>query len=497
MGPGAGVDAVQDTIGGPIALGLCARVQVGNTPLAVTAPAVVQVVDAAQAIALPRRAGALCEALPTRWGVLPLVDLALWLPCGAACSEGTRALVLRDEAGRHVALRVAALGGVQRHAGLVRLHHDERPEELFQSTVSWHDGSAPTPWLEVPRLMALSQLWAAALPAPGLRAAGATPGGEAAGAAESGAGVPPRAVPHALLRTGGTFWALPAQHLVQVLRALPLEFALPPGPAVRGIVSWQGRKLPVLDLAAWGRAQGLDDRSPAATADAAVMAVVAQGDLALALRVDAVQQLLDLPASGTSTAREPLRRLLTPSVGEVQVVDVEILFSQLPEVDISRPRGAAAALPGGPVRATPTPHHGPAGGPAHLLFEADTRYAAHVRNLLQVLPLPAALSERLRTAGTVTLPWRGASIPVVALPAYSGQAAADPPRVALVLQLPNGQRAALAVQTLLGWVGGAALETGGMRMANTGQLSIVTVTLEGQRQSHVVVDLAEVAQALT
>ena len=461
-----------------------ARVVVGDLEIVVAAEAIVQALTVAETMPLPRRAGAVCEAVATRWGVLPLVDLALWLPLGPVRTEGRLALVLRDEAGRTVAVRVSALRGVRPVAGLTRLHQDERPEELFQSAACGPDGGAPAPWLEVPRLVALSQLWA---PPPQGGAVGASPALEQRPA--------PRAEPHAVLWAGGHCWALPADRLMQALPMPPLDYTLPGGPAVRGIVSWRGRKLPVLDLATWARLQG---RGPVGGRPAEVragepvpgsrpmLAVLAKGPLRLALRVDGVQQLLRLAVANGAAAPQ---RVSAPGLGEVEVIDVDALFAQVPEAEISR---AAEPPAEGPRSAVER-----GGLSAHLLFEADATYAAPVRDLVQVLPLPAALGEQLRAEAATTLPWQGAPIPLVPLPAFSGRQAAGPARVALVLRLPTGQHAALAVQRLLGWVGGSALEQRGLRSASTGQLPIVTVTRDGARQSHVVVDLAEVALALT
>lgn len=496
--------------------GHCARVQVGELEVAIPVAAIAQALDVMAPQRFPRRAGAVCEAVSTRWGVLPLVDLALWQPCGTARTEGARVLVLRDETGRALALRVSALRGVLPPASLTRLHQDERPEELFQSAVCWRAGEPLAALLEVPRLMALSALWAQALhvgEAPQAKAGAADPVDRAGRAGAAGGTSDARVlVPHAVLRAGGAHWAVPALRLVQALPAPPLEYTLPAGLAVRGITSLHGRKLPVVNLAAWGRHWGgalHSQTAPGPSAEAEVKAdaargthpllgVLAQGALRLGLQVDAVRQLVYLPVPAAGAAPpEALRRVFVPELGEVQVIDVDQLFAQLPEADISRPRGSVAAPdPGAATAALPQPRERPA-VPAHLLFESDATYAAHVRDLLHVLPLPAPLGAQLQTDAAATLVFRGEPIPVVALPAFCGGAAEGPPRVALVVRLPSGQNAALAVRRLLGWVGGAALQPGGMRTAASGQMPIVTVAREGRRSSHVVVDLAEVALALT
>jgi len=88
-------------------------------------------------------------------------------------------------------------------------------------------------------------------------------------------------------------------------------------------------------------------------------------------------------------------------------------------------------------------------------------------------------------------------VPLLPWPALSGHPPSTEPALALVLQLPGGRRAALAVRRLLGWVGGQGLQAGGVRSAASGRLPMVTVTLDGQRRSHIAVNLAELAQALT
>lgn len=470
----------------------CARLRVGNLELAVPASAIGRALAAVPGRTVPRRAGALCEVMPTAAGLVPVVDLARWLDCGTDRTAGRRVLLLREGSSR-VGIKVDDLRGVARTCAVTRLHQDEHPEELCQSAVQWADRSPCTPLLEVSRLMALTRLWAEQAD---LGDAGAA---HESGLAQTGTALAPAVPqPHALLLGGGQRWAVAARHLVQALPATPPEFPLPAGNLVRGIMTWQGRMLPVLDLAAWGFSRGFGgaasgSRPSEFTPAGDVIAVVAHGELRLALRVEGVERVAKLPVAAVSG--QPPQHLLMPGLGDVTVLDVEYLFRQLPEVEISRPRGGTQA-PVSRMDPVARKQSRPA-APLHLLFEADATYAAEVGDLLKVLPLPVPVQDRLETDDVAVLPYQGQTIPIVALPAISGNVPSSRPEFALVLQLPGGRRAAVAVQRLLGWLGGRSLEPSGMRSAANGTVPMVTLSREGRRRSHILINLSEVAQALT
>jgi len=474
--------------------GPCARVRVGKQEVALPAHTIVRALETDGSQPIPRRVGALCEPLRTPQGLVPLIDLALWAPCGVERTHGRRALVL-SEGDRTVAVRVDDLKGIAHPAAFSRLHHDDRPEELFQSVVQWRDDGGTAALLEVPRLMALSRLWSEQAHAQHCEG---TPKGEDIRHQAQGMGGGAQASVstrrYAVVSAGDQRWAIDAERLMQATAALPLEFSLRPGQPVRGITSWQGRKLPVVDLAAWGAVHGALPstvrRDPASAASGSMMVVLGRGDLRVAVLADTVQQLVSLP---TPSARgEPLRRAVAAGVGEVTVIDVDALFDQLPEADISRPREPAAQAS---ARTKARTEAADCSSSSYLLFEADATYAAEVTDLVQVVALPPLLQHQLLAHQQASMPFRQESIPVIPLPAYSG-GNGGAFGVALVVRLPNGGHAGVAVHRLLSWIGRHAAQPGGLRMASTGQLPIVTVALGGIRQSHIVVNLAEVAQAL-
>ncbi|WP_157271339.1 chemotaxis protein CheW [Azohydromonas aeria] len=443
------------------------RLRVGEHEVAVAAEAVLEAVHVAKSVRpLPRRGGVLVGACDSRCGVVPLLDLARWLDLGPAETPGQQALVLRS-GDRAVAVRVSAMHGVAEAASVARLHHDEDPAELFQSTVRWVDaGSAAL--LEVQRLMALTRVWCEDA---GLLWSGTDAAGHARAAL-------PRQT-HGLLGAGGSRWAIPSQHLVEVIPALPLEFALPPGSHARGICAWRGRKLAVLDLATLRN-------GPGRVTQGTLLAVVLSGDLGAAFPIDTVQQIaqLDIPP-------EPVlfQSLLAPDGAEVLRVDVAQLLGQLPEAEISR--GDPAGRPG--ARAAATSSTRAADAASYLLFEADTTYAAPVSGLVQVMPLDAAAAARLQRGEDTTVPFRGQLVPLLELPSYGGRSPAGRPRVALVVAMPDGCLAAVAVQRVTGWAYGETVHPGAMRAAAFGELQTITITQGAQRTTHMVVELSQVA----
>lgn len=446
--------------------GRYARLRIGDQELAVASDAVAQAVLVESPRPLPRRSGALASTCDTPWGVVPLLDLALWLDMGHAATPGHQALLLRN-AGKAVAVRVSSLHGVAAAASVSRLHHDDDPSELFQSCVRWV-GAGSAALLEVERLLKLTQVWCedSALSWGGLT----QPGGASSLQRQ----------PHAILSAGGVRWAIPAQHLLEVAPAKALEFALPPGSHARGICSWRARKMPVLDLAA------LRDEQERTT-DAELWAVVCSGELSAAILVNEARQLVQLEVPSHTDQFEPA---IAPDGSEVLWVDVERLLCALPEAGISR--GGRAADPG-TASAASCPHA--AGAASYLLFEADTTYAAPVGSVVQVVALdPATMAQLLR--GGARLSFQGQSLPLFPLPAYSGQEATNPPQVAFVVAMPDGALAAIAVHRVTAWAQGAAVQPGAMRAAAFGEFQTITVTRSAQRTTHMVIDLDQVAYML-
>lgn len=452
------------------AAGRYARLRVGAHEVAVAAEVVQEAIQAqASPRPLPRRSGALADACASRHGTVPLLDLAHWLDLGEACTPGQQALVLRSGR-RSVAVRISSMHGVGRAAAVSRLHHDEDPQELFQSTVRWEDGGSAA-LLEVERLMALTQVWCDDA---GLAWARPQPADKDS-----------RALPrqsHALLGAGGLRWAVPSRHLREVVPAIPLEFALPPGSHARGICTWRGRKLPVLDLAVL---QGGSGR----TTGGALVAIVTSGELGAAILVEEALQVAQLAVPEQPAQFQPV----TAADGaEALRVDIEQLLGGLAEAEISRGQAASA----GSARAGAAASRAAADKAIYLLFEADGTYAAPVSSLVHVVPLDASSAAQLQRGESGRLAFRGQFVPLLPLPAYSGKPPAGSPGVALVVAMHDGHMAAVAVHRVTGWARGDHVQPGAMRAAAFGEFKTVTVAQGGQRSTHMVVELDQVAYML-
>lgn len=460
------------------AAGRYARLRVGAHEVAVAAEVVQEAIQAqASPRPLPRRSGALADACASRHGTVPLLDLAHWLDLGEACTPGQQALVLRSGR-RSVAVRISSMHGVGRAAAVSRLHHDEDPQELFQCSVRWEDGHSAA-LLEVERLMDLARIWCDDAGLAWQPLDGADRHGGAAAA--------PRQ-PHALLGAGGLRWAMPSAQLREVVPALPLEFTLPPGAHARGICTWRGRKLPVLDLAAL---HGGADR----VTGGALMAIVLCGELGAAVLVDAALQVAPLAVPAQAAQFQPLA---APDGAEVLRVDMDALLRGLAEAEISRQPVAVAAsgTNGGDGLGAARQRQRQADATSYLLFEADTTYATPVHSLVHVLALDEAAAEPLQRGDSGRLAFRGQFMPLLALPAYGGKPRPAPPRVALVVAMHDGALAAVAAHRVAGWVRADAVQHGALRAAAFGELRTITVTQGDQRSTHMVVDLDQVAYML-
>lgn len=443
-----------------------ARVRIGTHDIAVPAGAVMAALppDAATS-ALPRRGSPVVGACETAWGMVPVVDLARWMDLGES-TNGERAgniLVLQEE-GRRLAVRADALHGVARALSQERLVHDEDPDELFHSAVRWEDGTRASAVLEVRRLAELALTWVAQPPTFSASGPEAALGGTAAGTTA-----------HAVVGAGGTWWALPAAQVTQVVPALPLEMTLSGVGATRGFCTWQGAKLPVLDLGL------MDGRPPAA---GTWMALVVDGERAAAVLVDAVRKVLPLVPAGNVQAVP----VLVPGLGEVIPIDVVSLLERLPESRMAGPLGHSAGT------AAPA-HREFAGAAAYVLFEHDATYATPADRVLQAIALDERQGQAVAAGTPVHLSWRGHLVPVHALPCYGGGAKPALPRVALVVDMPAGQGpVALAVTRLQSWE--AAGKVAPLRVPAMGTMAMLTIGEGGSSSSHLVIDLAEVAYAL-
>jgi chemotaxis signal transduction protein len=126
---------------------------------------------------------------------------------------------------------------------------------------------------------------------------------------------------HVRLRLGAEEYALPVEHVLEVVDLGELA-AVPGAPAtVLGIRNLRGQILPVYDLAALFRVEG----GPAP----ARVVVAEDGDRRVGLAVDGVTDVSDLPEPGEEAQSEFLRGATLVDEGLVGVVDVPRLLDAL------------------------------------------------------------------------------------------------------------------------------------------------------------------------
>ena len=363
-----------------------AAVTIGAAQVGVAADAVLQALPLAGALALlPRRRGALCGVVEHAGRLVPVVDLAHWVDVGAApdaaaagARDGARVLLLRAGA-RRIGLRVDAVHGLAEVAAsdLMRLHHDDDPDEVFHTVVKARQPEMVLSVLDVGRLAALAMAWHQD-----------DAGDAAATDAPAAPVVPARAaVLYGLLQAGGTRLAAPVTSLAEVL----------PVPAVQhagfGLAHclWRGRHVPVLpaDVLATGQA-----------AAPALLAILEHDGLALGLPVDAALGMQpfapdDAADGAAATDQDGLATVRYDTDGQpVLLLDPARLLARYPEAALSRQATRATAHATRPVNPT-----------AHIVFEADGLASTPIDAIEQVVPLAS-------TAPTGTMPWRGQAIRV-------------------------------------------------------------------------------------
>ncbi|UUX95954.1 chemotaxis protein CheW [Aquabacterium sp. J223] len=375
----------------------CARVRIGRHEVAVPAEHVVQAVSLTRPpTPLPRRGGAIAGACDTPWGPIAVIDLNRWLGMGDDAAAPAQLVLLLVAGQRRIGVLASSLQGVLPVARQVRVHRDDDAEELFQSAVQWVGNAGLAALLEVQRLFDLAAVW-----------------GE-------DAGPPPRTVPatapmqpHAIVRSGGRRWALPAACVSAVEPAVPLEFRLNDGSGVRGIGSWRGRKLPMVDLCALAGGPSGPEAAP-------LMAILTDGERQVAAGVDEVLQVarLPVPADGPDEPGAVFAPSLGPDGVELQRVAVDRLLRSLPEAEISRAPFVSVAGPR--TAAAAAPRAGGRGHGAYLLFDNGGACAAPTGPVQKVLPLAPDLARRLADGEAVSVVVGDGLVPLRRLPALSG-----------------------------------------------------------------------------
>lgn len=484
-----------------------AHVRVGDCDIAVPAHDIVQAVDLPPTGAMPlprhdeRRHGALAGLIEFEGSVVPIVALDRWVPLGEANERrDPRALILRNGPSR-IAIHVDALMGIKRIAPstLRTVCHDAAAEELFEA-VAPATGERPLLCLlEVARLMALTAAWC--------RQAEVAPGTEnEALRADSGASQRPLDTVRFIVCTiGEKVWALPALAISRLEKTPKAEFRLP-GRQVCGIGSWQGRKVPLVDLG-FAHDQAGTSRP--------WMAIVVDGPHAIGLLVDSSERMVTLGTDAIlPTPGDGLRggTAIMSGLGDVSVLDIDALFSAVPEAAISRvpmPEAAKATLFGaaaapGSTRAQPATDRsaevvGQAPYPSdYLCFEADRPYASPAAGLVGVAALTDAAIDDLVHGRRATVDWRGQTLSVVNTPQIDGGTGKFEPRLAVVVEGAGKEHrtSAVAVRSLTRWLPARSAHRSSMWMHSVGNVNVITPEGSQRSESLVVVDLAQIAYLL-
>ncbi len=459
---------------------LYAHLRVGTCDIAVPVASVVGavVVPAEGLTPVPRRRGALEGVLHLDGGVLPVVALDRWVSLGTPDdSVEPRVVILRSGDAR-VGIRVDALNGVKWiAAGAVRVAcHDDGVEELFEAVAPATADHPMLCVLEADRLMALAATWCEE--AEVVRAEVPT---------ESVSKRPP-STSYAVFAVGDTFWALTATSISRLEKTPPLEMRWD-GRRVCGIGTWDGRKIPLVDMAPSGPG---DPSRP-------WMAVLASGPLAIGVIVSRFERMAALaadeivPVAGNDLL---LGRADVASLGKVSVISIDALLAAVPEATISRTRwDAASAKPAVATSRAATPS---GDASQYLIFEADRPYASPATGLLGVVALPAAAIDDLAHGRRSSVDWRGQKLGVICLPSLDGGTRMTEPRIAIVLAGDGkGQaRSAIAVRSLTRWLPARVARRSSMRLHGVGEVNVITPPGAQGGGSLVVVDLEQMAYLL-
>jgi len=427
-----------------------AAAAVGAVGLGIPLDCVVQAipVPAEQAL-LPRRQGALAGVVLHEGALVPVVDLARWVEVGTAPERrrgGARILVLH-EAGRTLGLQVDSVDGLVEVpcSAIARLHHDEHPDEVFHSAAHVSESGQVLSLLDVGRLATLAASWHQAAPqaaSPALPVAAA-----AAGVAAS--------VNHALLQLDGVRLGVPAANLAEVMIMPALEQY---GSGVAGAwCLWRGRQLPVL---APGALPGLPQAG-----DAPLLAVLEHDGLALGLPARAALALQAFAFEGSD-----LTATVYDADGkEVRLLDTAALFARCPEALLSKRAAGAATI-------AAIQDGGVANGEACIVFEAGGPAATPIGAVEQILPLASGSGA--------TMPWNGATLPLVDLrpPVLAGAPGH-------VLVVSDGGSCAGYVVTRVTLL----VPAGSGRRYRLGAVEFITIDTPEGRASYRIVALAQAA----
>jgi purine-binding chemotaxis protein CheW len=120
-----------------------------------------------------------------------------------------------------------------------------------------------------------------------------------------------------LCRTGAGLCALPLDHVVEIMRLLPIEPAASPPPYIRGLSIIRGQAVPVVDL-------GILLGEPSSSA--ARLVAVRVGSRPVALAVAAVLGVQAIDESLLGELPPLLRDAASDAIGAIGTLDAELLF---------------------------------------------------------------------------------------------------------------------------------------------------------------------------
>lgn len=365
-------------------------VRIGAARIGIPADSVLRALSAPEQFApLPRRHGALLGVLTVDGLPVPVIDVSCWVALAGvdAGDARLRRVVLLRAGERMAALRVDTLDPMAAlpASAVVRLCHDDDPEQLFHSAAVLPDSGETLALLNVDNLFDLSHSWC--------NAAGVPAGAQ--DTAVSGSAAEPTQT-WALLQAYGEQLAIRAEHLAEVLPMPAQERFL--GSSGATLCRWREGHLAVLPLA---RLLGQD------AADAApLLAVLCMGEQSLGLPVHQVCELRQLPEPPQGVRTEGEGRLSCLSVTAddgttLRLLDTPALFTMHPEAALNVEIRQAAS---GGVRHNEE---------TYVVLDAGGKLALPIDAFEEVLHVEPEQCVALPSGGaSATLHWRGATIAV-------------------------------------------------------------------------------------
>ncbi|MYN26037.1 chemotaxis protein CheW [Duganella levis] len=364
-------------------------VQIGAARVGIPADSVVRALSAPeQYTPLPRRQGALLGMLAVDGLPVPVIDLACWVALAGADAGGLggRPRVVLLRAGeRMAALQVDVLEPMAAlpASAVMRLCHDDDPQQLFHSAAVLPDSGELLALLEVDQLFDLAYSWCAAADV-----------NTSPVAAEQDCAVDD-AHTWALVEAGGECLALRADDVAEVT-AMPEHEAFPGGSGV-ALCQWRGGHLAVLPLA---RLLGSGAASPAP-----LLAVLRRGEHALGLPIQSVREVRQLSGGlqgvrSDTPGRLPCLTVTGDDGTPLRLVDTEVLFAMHPEAALNL---ATPAASGSIARRNEQ---------TYVVMDAGGKLALPIDACEEVLHVEQEECMPLPGGADVTVNWRGATIAV-------------------------------------------------------------------------------------